>query len=149
MELYVALLAVSLVDAMARVSRVPRFASTACFVLDNYQHRAATSKKLHLVQGELSFERLLRVDGSFKGKLISTGDLVVGAKGVVRGSITDIREARKFVRANMRAPSTICVWCWHRMPQVDQNMPLYITAAFSFNCTSVVMPNANVRSWIP
>lgn len=45
-------------------------------------------------QGELSFERLLRVDGSFKGKLASTGDLVVGAKGVVRGNISDLREVR-------------------------------------------------------
>lgn len=44
------------------------------------------------LQGELSFERLLRVDGSFKGTLTSTGDLVVGASGVIRGNISDLRE---------------------------------------------------------
>ncbi|CAN0018918.1 unnamed protein product [Scytosiphon promiscuus] len=44
------------------------------------------------VKGELSFERLLRVDGSFKGQLISTGDLVIGATGVVRGNIEHLRE---------------------------------------------------------
>ncbi|CAM9246912.1 unnamed protein product [Ectocarpus fasciculatus] len=44
------------------------------------------------VKGELSFDRLLRVDGSFKGQLISTGDLVIGATGVVRGNIEHLRE---------------------------------------------------------
>eukprot|EP00904_Undaria_pinnatifida_P003110 jgi/Undpi1/127/HiC_scaffold_1.g00127.m1 len=44
------------------------------------------------MKGELSFERLLRVDGSFKGTLTSTGDLVVGASGVIRGNISDLRE---------------------------------------------------------
>lgn len=48
-----------------------------------------------LIQGELSFERLLRVDGSFKGQLVSTGDLVVGATGVVRGNIEHLREVCK------------------------------------------------------
>lgn len=43
-------------------------------------------------QGELSFERLLRVDGSFKGQLVSTGDLVIGVTGVVRGNIEHLRE---------------------------------------------------------
>ncbi|CAN0516012.1 unnamed protein product, partial [Ectocarpus sp. 12 AP-2014] len=43
-------------------------------------------------QGELSFDRLLRVDGSFKGQLVSTGDLVIGATGVVRGNIEHLRE---------------------------------------------------------
>ncbi|CAM9321674.1 unnamed protein product, partial [Hapterophycus canaliculatus] len=43
-------------------------------------------------QGELSFERLLRVDGSFKGQLASTGDLVIGATGIVRGNIEHLRE---------------------------------------------------------
>ncbi|CAM9709230.1 unnamed protein product [Ectocarpus sp. 13 AM-2016] len=44
------------------------------------------------VKGELSFDRLLRVDGSFKGQLVSTGDLVIGATGVVRGNIEHLRE---------------------------------------------------------
>lgn len=46
----------------------------------------------HFDQGELSFERLLRVDGSFKGHLVSTGDLVIGATGVIRGNIDHLRE---------------------------------------------------------
>ncbi|CAM9636501.1 unnamed protein product [Pylaiella littoralis] len=44
------------------------------------------------MKGELSFERLLRVDGSFKGQLVSTGDLVIGVTGVVRGNIEHLRE---------------------------------------------------------
>lgn len=36
------------------------------------------------------------MDGSFKGKLTSTGDLVIGATGVIRGNISDLREVRPF-----------------------------------------------------
>lgn len=56
-----------------------------------------------LLQGELSFERLLRVDGSFKGKLSSTGDLVIGANGVVRGNIVGLREVREMRRPRAKA----------------------------------------------
>lgn len=52
------------------------------------------SLALASLQGELSFEQLLRVDGSFKGKLTSTGDLVIGANGVIRGDIIGLREVR-------------------------------------------------------
>lgn len=37
------------------------------------------------------------MDGSFKGKLISTGDLVIGATGVVRGNIEHLREVHCMV----------------------------------------------------
>eukprot|EP00953_Heterococcus_sp_UTEX-ZZ885_P022011 12234-Heterococcus_DN1.PRE.5 len=42
-------------------------------------------------QGELTFERLLRVDGRFEGTLISKGNLVVGPKGSVTGDITNLK----------------------------------------------------------
>lgn len=61
-----------------------------------------------LKQGELSFERLLRVDGSFNGKLASNGDLVVGEKGVIRGNIIGLREVRKEMRIKLA-----CVFTYH------------------------------------
>ncbi len=42
--------------------------------------------------GELSYQKLLRVDGTFEGDLISDGRLVVGPKGVVKANI-DLQEA--------------------------------------------------------
>ncbi|CAM9459500.1 unnamed protein product, partial [Choristocarpus tenellus] len=44
------------------------------------------------MKGELSFQRLLRVDGSFTGKLDSQGDLIVGAEGLIRGNIEGMGE---------------------------------------------------------
>ncbi|CAM9517851.1 unnamed protein product [Chrysoparadoxa australica] len=44
------------------------------------------------MKGELSFEKLLRIDGSFDGKLISTGDLIVGPSGLLKGNIADMGE---------------------------------------------------------
>lgn len=44
------------------------------------------------MRGELSFERLLRIEGEFEGKLISKGSLVVGAKGVLTGPVENMKE---------------------------------------------------------
>lgn len=43
-------------------------------------------------RGELSFERLLRIDGSFEGELLSQGKVVVGPKGKVKANLS-LREA--------------------------------------------------------
>lgn len=38
-------------------------------------------------RGELSFERLLRIDGTFEGKLLSKGKVIVGPKGKVKANL--------------------------------------------------------------
>lgn len=38
-------------------------------------------------QGELEFEQTFRIDGHFRGKIRSAGDLIVGQKGEVEGEI--------------------------------------------------------------
>ncbi len=43
-------------------------------------------------KGELVFERLLRIDGSFEGSLISNGKIIVGPKGKVKADI-NLQEA--------------------------------------------------------
>lgn len=43
-------------------------------------------------RGELSFERLLRIDGSFEGNLLSQGKVIVGPQGQVKANL-DLREA--------------------------------------------------------
>lgn len=43
------------------------------------------------VKGELAFDRLLRIDGCFEGKLISDGDLIVGPQGKLIGDVVNIR----------------------------------------------------------
>ncbi|MBS0623107.1 MAG: polymer-forming cytoskeletal protein [Verrucomicrobia bacterium] len=43
-------------------------------------------------RGELSFERLLRIDGTFEGNLLSQGKVVVGPKGKVKANL-NLREA--------------------------------------------------------
>lgn len=43
-------------------------------------------------RGELSFERLLRIDGTFEGELISNGKIIVGPKGKVKANI-NLKEA--------------------------------------------------------
>lgn len=40
-----------------------------------------------VVKGELSFQRLLRVDGSFEGTLHSEGKLIVGPKGSIKADL--------------------------------------------------------------
>jgi cytoskeletal protein CcmA (bactofilin family) len=44
------------------------------------------------MKGELSFGKLLRIDGTFSGKLVSTGDLIVGESGVLHGNIENMGE---------------------------------------------------------
>ena len=44
-------------------------------------------------KGELSFQRLLRIDGHFEGKLTSSGKLLVGPKGVLKSEDIQLREA--------------------------------------------------------
>ena len=39
------------------------------------------------IRGELQFDRMLRVDGSFEGKLNSTGSVVVGRKGCLMADV--------------------------------------------------------------
>lgn len=43
-------------------------------------------------RGELSFERLLRIDGTFEGELLSQGKVIVGSKGKVKANL-NLREA--------------------------------------------------------
>ncbi|MEZ5314966.1 MAG: polymer-forming cytoskeletal protein [Chlamydiales bacterium] len=43
-------------------------------------------------RGELSFERLLRIDGSFEGELLSQGKVIIGPKGKVKANL-NLREA--------------------------------------------------------
>jgi len=38
-------------------------------------------------KGELTFERLLRIDGQFEGELVSDGKLIIGPSGVVKSNI--------------------------------------------------------------
>ena len=38
-------------------------------------------------RGELSFERLLRIDGTFEGELLSKGKVIVGPKGKVKANL--------------------------------------------------------------
>ncbi|RQM28075.1 hypothetical protein B5M09_007719 [Aphanomyces astaci] len=44
------------------------------------------------MKGELSFERLLRIEGEFEGKLVSKGSLVIGQKGLLTGNIDGMKE---------------------------------------------------------
>ncbi|CCI40617.1 hypothetical protein ABG067_002946 [Albugo candida] len=44
------------------------------------------------MRGELSFERLLRIEGEFDGKLVSKGSLVVGTKGCLLGDVDSMKE---------------------------------------------------------
>lgn len=39
------------------------------------------------VTGTIRFERLLRIDGSFEGELISEGKLIIGPKGTVKADL--------------------------------------------------------------
>lgn len=43
-------------------------------------------------RGELTFERLLRIDGTFEGELLSQGKVIVGPKGRVKANL-NLREA--------------------------------------------------------
>ncbi len=43
-----------------------------------------------MVRGELEFEKLLRIDGLFTGRLISKGDLIVGSMGKLVGDVNDM-----------------------------------------------------------
>lgn len=43
-------------------------------------------------RGELSFERLLRIDGTFEGEILSQGKVIVGPQGVVKANL-NLREA--------------------------------------------------------
>ncbi len=43
-------------------------------------------------RGELSFERLLRIDGTFEGKLLSQGKVIIGPTGKVKADL-NLREA--------------------------------------------------------
>ncbi|CAM9882534.1 unnamed protein product [Chrysoparadoxa australica] len=44
------------------------------------------------IKGELSFEKLLRIDGVFEGKLISAGSVVIGPTGSVTGDLKGLSE---------------------------------------------------------
>ncbi|EEY54559.1 uncharacterized protein PITG_08223 [Phytophthora infestans T30-4] len=43
-------------------------------------------------KGELSFERLLRIEGEFEGKLNSKGSLVIGTRGALIGNVDNMKE---------------------------------------------------------
>lgn len=48
------------------------------------------------IKGRLKFERLLRLDGSFEGELVSEGDLVVGPSGEIRGDLNRMKDVVVF-----------------------------------------------------
>ena len=43
------------------------------------------------IKGELEFERLLRIEGTFEGTLISQGDIIVGRFGTLIGDVIGVR----------------------------------------------------------
>lgn len=45
-----------------------------------------------IFRGELTFERLLKIDGTFEGELISQGKIIVGPKGKVKANL-NLKEA--------------------------------------------------------
>lgn len=45
-----------------------------------------------IFRGELSFERLLKIDGTFEGQLLSQGKVIVGPSGKVKANL-NLREA--------------------------------------------------------
>jgi len=42
------------------------------------------------MKGDMTFDRLLRVDGEFEGKLHSKGDLIIGKHGSIKGDLIDM-----------------------------------------------------------
>ena len=42
------------------------------------------------MKGDMTFDRLLRVDGEFEGVLHSKGDLIIGKHGSIKGDLTDM-----------------------------------------------------------
>lgn len=96
-------------------------------------------------QGELSFERLLRVDGSFKGQLVSTGDLVIGATGVVRGNIEHLREVgfrRKYSTSCTTYTTVNSVGCYDHLgrntPESRSSCFVFVTARPNL-CVTLLM----------
>lgn len=45
-----------------------------------------------VINGEFHFDKLLKIDGKFEGTLVSSGDLIVGKKGILLGDVTNIRK---------------------------------------------------------
>lgn len=44
------------------------------------------------MKGDISFNTLLRIDGSFEGKLTSTGNIIIGTTGVLVGNVLGMNE---------------------------------------------------------
>ena len=64
--------------------------------------------------GQLHFERLLRIDGSFEGELSSQGDLIVGQEGVLIGDVMGMNELivdSGRVVGNVQVESTLRAMC--------------------------------------
>lgn len=59
-------------------------------------------------KGELTFERLLRIDGTFEGVLVSKGKIIVGPRGQVRADIK-LQEAiiEGFVEGNIHVQGKV------------------------------------------
>lgn len=55
------------------------------------------------MEGELSFEDTFRVDGKLSGKVVSSGDLVVGERGEVNGTV---EVARVYVSGTLKGTVT-------------------------------------------
>lgn len=56
------------------------------------------------IKGTLSFEKLVRIDGSFEGEIESQGKLIVGPKGFVKANI-DLQEA--FIAGKVEGDITV------------------------------------------
>ena len=44
------------------------------------------------MKGELTFDRLLRIDGRFEGTLVSDGSLIIGPAGTLVGDVNGMKE---------------------------------------------------------
>ena len=59
---------------------------------DNFDEPETTIGENVTLRGTLTFQKLLRIDGSFDGELISQGKIIIGPKGQVKCNI-DLEEA--------------------------------------------------------
>lgn len=76
-------------ESHERISSKPTTKTSPSILEDEPETIIGKAVKLN---GELSFDRLLRIDGSFEGKLVSKGSLIVGPRGSLMGNIEGMRE---------------------------------------------------------
>ena len=70
---------------------VPHIASKICQDIYGVVPDSVVAKNIE-INGDISFNRLLKIDGKFEGSLISRGDMIVGEKGLCIGNVTTLRQ---------------------------------------------------------